>query len=163
MTFWHIFLIFQRKQDLTFHANCLHCNVKSSFLENKKNITNLSSAELAQRVVKVKLCSLVLFVFVLRFYSPVNLLESCWAHFFLGKLSPLSVKPVLVHILLPATDNWPSWIRGKERMTVENISRSISTKKCCRTLSDMHQTEPPRPTLFLSYGLCWVSPYLLFQ
>ena len=74
-----IFLIFPRKQDLTFQANCLlrrqfAWNVKSCFLgkirktketiclkcqilfsgKNKKNIINLSSAENAQKVVKVK-------------------------------------------------------------------------------------------------------------
>ena len=38
----------------------------------------------------------------------------------------------IVHILLPETDNCPSWISGRERMTVENISWSISTKECCR-------------------------------
>ena len=35
------------------------------------------------------------------------------------------------HIFLPETDNCPSWISGRERMTVENISWSISTKECC--------------------------------
>ena len=55
-----LFLIFPRKQDLTFHAHCLHWrqfegNVRSCFLgKNKKNINNLLSAELAQGVVKVK-------------------------------------------------------------------------------------------------------------
>ena len=62
-----------------------------------------------------------------------------------------------MHILLPETDNCPSWISGRERMTVENISWSISTKECCRPWqglnlrppglqSDVHPTEPPRPT-----------------
>ena len=32
---WNIFLIFPRKQDLRFHANYLHWNVKSCFLEKK--------------------------------------------------------------------------------------------------------------------------------
>ena len=30
------------------------------------------------------------------------------------------------------TDNCPTWISGKERMTMENISWSISMKECCR-------------------------------
>ena len=38
----------------------------------------------------------------------------------------------IVHILSPETDNCPSWISGRERITVENISWSISTKECCR-------------------------------
>ena len=37
-----------------------------------------------------------------------------------------------MHILSPETDNCPSWISGRERMTVENISWSISTKECCQ-------------------------------
>ena len=37
-----------------------------------------------------------------------------------------------MHILSPETDNCPSWISGWERMTVENISWSISTKECYR-------------------------------
>ena len=37
-----------------------------------------------------------------------------------------------MHILSPGTDNWPSWISGRGRMAVENISWSISTKECCR-------------------------------
>ena len=53
------FLIFPRKQDLTFHANCLqgdnlHEMSDPVYAKNKKNIINLSSAENAQRVVKVK-------------------------------------------------------------------------------------------------------------
>ena len=47
--------MFLRKQDMTFHANCLHEMSNPIFWEkNKKNIINLSSAENAQRVVKVK-------------------------------------------------------------------------------------------------------------
>ena len=42
------FLIFLRRQDLTFHANCLLTG------KNKKNNIILSSAENAQRVVKFK-------------------------------------------------------------------------------------------------------------
>ena len=37
-----------------------------------------------------------------------------------------------MHILPPETNNCPSWLNGRERMTVENISWSISTKECCR-------------------------------
>ena len=36
-----------------------------------------------------------------------------------------------MHILLPDTDNCPSWISSRERITTENISWSISTKECC--------------------------------
>ena len=55
------FLNFPRKQDLTFHAIetiCMKCPVLF-FGKNKKNIINLSSAEFAQRVVKVKETSLL--------------------------------------------------------------------------------------------------------
>ena len=37
-----------------------------------------------------------------------------------------------MHSLSPETDNCPSWISRRERMTVENISWSISMKECCR-------------------------------
>ena len=52
------FLFFPEKEDLTFHANCfksicMKCQILFS-RKNKKNITNLSSAELVKRVVKVK-------------------------------------------------------------------------------------------------------------
>ena len=51
-----------------------------------------------------------------------------------------------------------SWISGRERMTVENISRSISMKECCwlqrgsnlqspGLQSDAHPTEQPRLTV----------------
>ena len=38
-----------------------------------------------------------------------------------------------MHILSQVTDNFPSWISGRERMTVEKISWSISTKEWDRT------------------------------
>ena len=47
----------------------------------------------------------------------------------------------IVHILSPETDNWPSWIRRRERMTVENNSWSISMKECCRPRRGLN----PRP------------------
>ena len=55
-----IFLIFARKQDLTFHANCLlrrqfACNVKSCFLgKNKKNISKCRLLKILPRVLSVK-------------------------------------------------------------------------------------------------------------
>ena len=49
-----------------------------------------------------------------------------------------------MHILLPETDNCPSWISSRERMTVENISWSISTKECCRSQRGL-KPRPPGP------------------
>ena len=54
----------------------------------------------------------------------------------------------IVHILSPETDNCPSWISGRERMTVENISWSISTKECCRPWRGLN----PRPLGLQSDG-----------
>ena len=71
-------------------------------------------------------------LFVLRFYGSVNPMGSCRVQsvyltiLLLGGLSPLW----LIRIL-PETDNCPSWISGRERMTIENISWSISRKECC--------------------------------
>ena len=47
-----------------------------------------------------------------------------------------------MHSLSPETDNCPSWISGRERMTVENISWSISTKNCCRPLQGLNPQPP---------------------
>ena len=47
-----------------------------------------------------------------------------------------------MHILSPETDNCPSWISERERMTVENISWSISTKDCCRPRRGLNLRPP---------------------
>ena len=47
-----------------------------------------------------------------------------------------------MHILSPETDNCPSWISGRERMTVENISWSISTKEYCRPPRGLNPRPP---------------------
>ena len=60
------FLIFPRKQDLTFHANCLQwicmkCQILYTGKNKKKNITNLSSAEnfapSAKSLTIIRLCN----------------------------------------------------------------------------------------------------------
>ena len=60
------------------------------------------------------------------------------SHKFTGQAYSSKRLTSIVHILSPETDNCPSWISGRERMTVENISWSISTKECRRGLN-------PRP------------------
>ena len=59
----------------------------------------------------------------------------------LGRLSYKRLTNI-VHILSPKTDNCPSWISGRERMTVENISWSISTKECCRPRRRLNPRPP---------------------
>ena len=75
-------------------------------------------------------------------------------HTFTGQAYSYKWITSIVHILSPETDKCPSWISGRERMTVENISWSISTKECCRPrrglnprppVSSWHPTEPLRP------------------
>ena len=55
---FEFFSYFPRKQDVTFHGNYLNGDnfheMSSLSGKNNKTITNLLSAELAQRVVKVK-------------------------------------------------------------------------------------------------------------
>ena len=96
----------------------------------------------------------------LEFNNPVNTITvmTSWPVYlttlFLGSLILLSDSSALVYILLPETDTCPSWISSRKRMTTENISRSISMKKCCQAwqgsnlwadhLSDVHPTEPTR-------------------
>ena len=48
----------------------------------------------------------------------------------------------IVHILSRETDNCPSWISGRERMTAENISWSISTTECCRPRRGLNPRPP---------------------
>ena len=110
---------------------------------------------------QIELTKMRLLSFELEFYSPVNTIKVMlsWSVYLtsllLSRLSPLGGYLYLC-ILLPETDNCPSWIIGKGRMTVENISWSISMEKCCHTWqklnlrppdqqSNVHLTEPPRP------------------
>ena len=58
-----------------------------------------------------------------------------WGHVercFTGQAFPSKRLTSSVHILSPETENSPSWISGRERMIVENISLSIFTKESCR-------------------------------
>ena len=57
-----------------------------------------------------------------------------------------------MHILSPQTDNCPAWISGRERMTVENTSWSISSKECCRPRRGLN----PRPPGLQSDGFSCV-------
>ena len=63
-----------------------------------------------------------------------------------------------VHIISPETDNCLSWISGREKMTVENISWSNHREKMLPNRrgsnpqppdhqTDAHPTEPPRPLM----------------
>ena len=65
-------------------------------------------------------------------------------HTFTGQAQSSKRLTSIVHILLPETDNCPSWISGRERMTVENISWSISTKECCQPRRGLNP-RPPGP------------------
>ena len=56
----------------------------------------------------------------------------------MGRLSLLSGWPVPVLSLLPETDNRPSWISGRERLTVENIEWWMSSKYFLRSLVPFH-------------------------
>ena len=57
---------------------------------------------------------MIIHLFVLRFYGPVNPMGSCRAQsvyltlHLLGRLSPLSGLTSIVHIFPPETDNCPS-------------------------------------------------------
>ena len=107
---------------------------------------------------------------VLRPSQPDGVMSSAVSlpnHMFTGQALSSKRLTSIVHILSPETDNCPSWISGKERMTVENISWSISTKECCRPRrgsnprppglqSDAHPTEPPRPAIQF---VKWLRPF----
>ena len=64
-----------------------------------------------------------------------------------------------MHILSPETDNCPSCISGRERMTIENISCSISTKECCRPRRGLN----PQPPGLQSDGASnWATEAILY-
>ena len=86
-------------------------------------------------------------LFVLRFYGPVNPMGSCRARSvnlttFTGQALSSKRLTSIVHIPSLETDNCPSWISGRERMTVENISWSTSTKECCRPRQGLNPRPP---------------------
>ena len=63
-----------------------------------------------------------------------------------------------MHILSPETDNCPSWISRRVRMTAENISWSISTKECCQPRRGLN----PRPPGLQSDGASsWATDWLI--
>ena len=77
-----------------------------------------------------------------------------------------------MHILSPETDNCPSWISRKERMTVENISWSISMKECCRPRRgsnprppglqlDTHPTERATEAGYKCHVPCWFGMIIM--
>ena len=93
-------------------------------------------------------------VFVLRFYGPVNQMGSCRVRsvylttVLLGRLSPLSGLTSIVHILLPETDNCPSWISWRERTTIETRGpwatvRSPEWHSHCRYADVMQHFSSP--------------------
>ena len=96
-----------------------------------------------------------LFLLFLHFHScssffPVPLIHLLYSLFYLFSLGDDTKWPSRVDVSLnpntinlsPETDNCPSWISGRERMTVENISRSISTKECCRPRRGLNPRPP---------------------
>ena len=150
-----IFFLFS--QNIGFGISCksppndLHeTSVKSYFLEKKrKNISKCHLLNFLPSKLSVK--THTSFICLLEFYDPANTVKvmlSWSVHQYLCTLSPV-------------TDNCPSWISGRERMTVENILWSISMEECCQTLlgsnlplpdhqSDVHLTEPSA-SLFTIY------------
>ena len=82
---------------------------------------------------------------VLRPSQPNGVMSSAVSlpnHTFTGQALSSKRLTSIVHILSPETDNCPSWTSGRERMTVENISWSISTKECCRPRRGLNPRPP---------------------
>ena len=82
---------------------------------------------------------------VLRPRQPNGVMSSAVSlpnHTFTGQALSSKRLTSIVHIPSPETDNCPSWISGRERMTVENISWSISTKECCRPRRGLNPRPP---------------------
>ena len=82
---------------------------------------------------------------VLRPSQPNGVMSSAVSlpnHKFTGQASSFKRLTSIVHILSPETDNCPSWISRRERMTVENISWSISLKEYCRPRRGLNPRPP---------------------
>ena len=82
---------------------------------------------------------------VLRPNQPYGVMSSAVnlpSHTFTGQARSSKRLTSIVHILSPDTDNCPSWISRRERMTVENILWSISTKECCRPRRGLNPRPP---------------------
>ena len=92
-------------------------------------------------------------LFVLRFYGPIN---------YKGHVEPVSlpihtvpghasevVNQYKVTILSPVTDNCPTWISGRERMTVEIVSLLMREINLCSEI---------RTNCFL-----WLQLYIITQ
>ena len=94
---------------------------------------------------------------VLRPSQPNGVMSSAVSlpnHTFTGQAQSSKRLTSTVHILTPETDNCPSWISGRERMTVENISWSISTKECCQPRRGLN---PPPPGLQSDGASNWAT------
>ena len=88
----------------------------------------------------------------------------------LGRQSAKRLTSIL-HILSPETDNCPSWISGRERMTVENISWSTYTTDTTQSTTDpvlvlhiRHGTQLPSTSPTYSIQYCTVPlPVLVIR
>ena len=99
--------------------------------------------------------------------SKSTLLRSCWTGQFTFSWADLALckrYPILVHSFASETNSCPSWISGRQRMTVENISWSFSTKERCRTRRGSnprppdHQSEADPTPLIDCLGLTTRQP-----
>ena len=93
----------------------------------------------------ILLVNLFVCVEVLRPSQPNGVMSSAVSlpnHMFTGQAVSSKRLSSIVHIPSPETDNCPSWISGRERMTVENISRSISTNEFCQPRRGLNPRPP---------------------
>ena len=82
---------------------------------------------------------------VLRPSQPNGVMSSAVSlpnHTFTGQAYSSRRLTRIMLILSPETDNCPSWISWRERMTVENNPWSISTKECCRPRRGLNPRPP---------------------
>ena len=83
-----------------------------------------------------------------------------WPHFYLAGLVFRRFTSI-VHILSPEIDNCPSWINGRERMNVENISWSSSLKNVAHpagvesATSRLQVGRSSNLTTEAGIALCW--------
>ena len=110
-----------------------------------KTSLNFEQLGLASKVFTISTFHYFVCVEVLRPSQPNGVMSSAVSlpnHTFTGQAWSSKRLTSIVHSLSPETDNCPSWISRRERMTVENISWSISTKECCRPRRGLNPRPP---------------------
>ena len=127
---------FQQLEALTSDTSWVFVQVR--FSQNNINIfvSRFKTYVFFPTCFSFEMIGLFVCLFVLRLYGPVNPMGSCrarsvylilcWAGLVLSVVNQYCAHSFTRNCQLP-------FLNQRKRMTIENISRSISTKECCRS------------------------------